>query len=273
MKFTVLGSSGFIGSHIADYLKRHSIECITPPKNYVFSKNENLGHVIYCIGLTSDFRVKPMETVKAHVCKLIEMIENSSFQSFLYLSSARVYSGNETGIESDDVKVNSSNFNDLYNISKLMGESICLSIPNKNIRIIRLSNVIGNDFKSDNFLFSLIKEAVDTNQIRLQLPLNSSKDYVSINDVVKISTLIAQKGTQRIYNVASGFQISNEQIVNRICEYTNCKVDILATSNGLIFPKISIDRIVNEFNFTPENILNDISKLIKHYKQNNHDTN
>jgi nucleoside-diphosphate-sugar epimerase len=273
MKVTILGSSGFIGLNLMNSLIDQSIECFAPQREYVFSKKENLGHVIYCIGLTSDFRARPMDTVQAHVCKLIEVLQNSNFESFLYLSSTRIYNGNRTGRETDDVKVNSSNFSDLYNISKLMGESICLSIANENIRIARLSNVIGNDFKSDNYLFSLIKEAVNTHQIHLQLPLKSAKDYVSINDVVKNAILISQNGKQRIYNIASGFQISNEQIVNSIKEETNCKVEVLANSDGLIFPQISIERIVNEFNFTPVNILNDISDLIKNYKENNYDTN
>lgn len=74
MKFTILGSSGFIGSELINLLKKNSIEFITPSRDYVFSKDINLGHAIYCIGLTADFRKKPMETIKAHVCKLIECL-------------------------------------------------------------------------------------------------------------------------------------------------------------------------------------------------------
>jgi len=33
------------------------------------------GHVIYCIGLTADFRQKPFETIEAHVSKLAEVAQ------------------------------------------------------------------------------------------------------------------------------------------------------------------------------------------------------
>ena len=267
MKYTIFGSSGFIGSNLAKYLKEQSYECFLPDKEYEISKGENLGHIIYCIGLTADFRQRPMDTVKAHVCKLIEVIENSTFDSFLYLSSTRVYSGSNTGNENENLSVNSSDFSDLYNISKLMGESICFSIPNNKVRVIRLSNVIGNDFSSDNFLFALIKEAVDKNEINLNLPLKTAKDYIKVEDVVKMIISISQKATHRIYNIASGIQISNEQILNKIKTYTNCKIQANALANGLYFPQISIEKIQAEFNFIPENILDDIETLILNYKK------
>jgi nucleoside-diphosphate-sugar epimerase len=268
MRYTILGASGFIGSHLKTYLEAQSYECFCPEKNHVFSKNENLGHVFYCIGLTSDFRQKPMETVRAHVCKLMDVLENSNYESFLYLSSTRVYSGSNTGKENESISVNPQDFSDLYNISKLMGESICLSLPNSKVRVVRLSNVIGKDFNSDNFLFSLIKESVDKNKITLGLPLKAAKDYVKIEDVVKIITLISQNGTQRIYNVASGIQISNEQIVNNIKKYVNCEVESVQQTELLKFPQISIEKIKSEFNFQSKTILEDLEELILDYKQN-----
>jgi nucleoside-diphosphate-sugar epimerase len=272
MKFTILGSLGFVGSHLLKALKYQAIEVFAPPRDYIFTKGENLGHVIYCIGLTSDFRQRPIETVEAHVCKLMKVLENSEFESFLYLSSTRVYGGNDTGMETDNVQVSSSDFSDLYNISKLMGESICLSNTNKRIRVVRLSNVIGDDFESDNYLFSLIKEAVDTKMIHLNLHLEAGKDYISINDVVKIVILIAKGGKHRIYNIGSGFQITNDDIVKKIKEYNDCEI-LVSAKEGITFPQISIERIVSEFDFAPTNILNEINQLIEHYKQKKHDTN
>ncbi|HXP50012.1 MAG TPA: hypothetical protein VN922_08665, partial [Bacteroidia bacterium] len=94
MKYTILGSNGFIGSSLHKYLSERSEDCFCPPRNYIFDEKENLGHVIYCIGLTADFRDNPIETVNAHVSKLIKVLENTKYESFLYLSSTRVYAGN-----------------------------------------------------------------------------------------------------------------------------------------------------------------------------------
>ena len=151
MKFTILGASGFIGSNLVKFLEQKGVECFCPERDYQYTKKEDLGHVVYCIGMTSDFRFKPVETIEAHVCKLNQVLNNSLFSSFLYLSSTRVYNGCVSGDESSNLSVNPNDFSDLYNISKIMGESVCLSKENEKIRVARLSNVIGDDFNSSNF--------------------------------------------------------------------------------------------------------------------------
>jgi len=52
----------------------------------------DLGHIIYCIGITADFRRRPHDTITAHVTKLQEVLTRTSFESLVYLSSTRVYS-------------------------------------------------------------------------------------------------------------------------------------------------------------------------------------
>ena len=266
MKFTILGASGFIGNNLSNHLKGKGFECFCPERDYQFKKEEDLGHVVYCIGLTSDFRSKPFETIEAHVCKLKEVLGNSSFNSFLYLSSTRVYNGCENGQESSKLIVDPNDFSDLYNISKIMGESICMSIPDDKIRIVRLSNVIGNDFTSVNFLFSLIKEAVLDNKITLQQPFSICRDYIMINDVLEMIYNISTKGEYRIYNIASGKNLSNKEIISEIHKITNCEIELSEESEGLVFPEISIKRIENEFEFKPNHIINELQELILNYK-------
>jgi nucleoside-diphosphate-sugar epimerase len=264
---TVLGSSGFIGSNLVSYLSANGMEYFAPAKDHPFKKNQHLGHVVYCIGLTADFRKRPFDTVKAHVCKLMEILENAEYDSFLYLSSTRVYNNAAEGIETADLKVNPLEFSDLYNISKLMGEAVCLSIPDKKVRIARLSNVIGNDFSSENFLFSLIKEAVDDKKIVLRLPLDQVKDYISIDDVIQLILLVSGNGAERIYNFASGIPISNREILDKIKGSTHCGIEVEQHQNSLKFPVISTRRITDEFLFEPTNVLDGIETLINNYKQ------
>lgn len=273
MKYTILGASGFIGKNLCSFLEQRQIEYFAPDRNYTFKKDEDLGNIIYCIGLTADFRTKPIETVKAHVCKITEVLENAKFDSLLYLSSTRVYNSSDSGKEDSTLLVNPNDFSDLYNISKLMGESICLSQPNEKIRVARLSNVIGNDFNSDNFLFSLIKEAVKDKKITLRLPPDNAKDYIHIDDVLKLILLISEKGSKRVYNIASGIKTSNQEIIDELKKFIQFKLDIAERSKPLDFPGISIKQIETEFSFTPANILDKIEKLVENYLYITHDTN
>lgn len=268
MKFSVFGFNGFIGSNMVDFLRNQKIECdeIDPNDPQVFEKN--LGHVIYCIGVTGDFRKKPFDTVEAHVCLLSKILKQCKFDSFLYLSSTRIYYNSITTDE-DNVQIitNPNKFEDIYNISKIMGESLCLASNKQNIRIARLSNVVGDNVKTDNFLTSLIHDAVINKKIILHTTVESEKDYVFVNDVVEILSKIALEGKNKIYNIASGENIKVKEIIEELIKNVNCEVCFSSDSNENIFPKINIKKITEEFNYKPTPILNKITKIIKKYQK------
>jgi hypothetical protein len=84
-----------------------------------------LGHVIYCIGLTADFRSRTFDTVEAHVCTLLDVLRRGEFESIVYLSSTRLYAGSDSTSEETSIRI--SPF-DVYNTSKLAGESLVLKL-------------------------------------------------------------------------------------------------------------------------------------------------
>ena len=99
---TLLGSTGFIGSHVAAHLQREGLEFQTPARGEALA-GRNLGHVLYCIGLTADFRERPWDAVDAHVCMLLDVVRHCTFDSILYLSSARLYARNRGMAREDDL--------------------------------------------------------------------------------------------------------------------------------------------------------------------------
>ncbi len=259
MKFTVLGSTGFIGSHVAALARSqgHDIYC---PSRRDSLAGRDLGHVIYAIGMTADFRQRPHETIEAHVTKLQEVLKQSSFESLVYLSSTRVYArcaagGHADGLHSVNEKtaipVVSSDFSDLYNLSKLMGESIALSHGN-GVRVARLSNVVGPDFASDNFLTSVLRDCIQKGRVVLRSSLASVKDYVSVHDVAKILLKIGTEGRSPIYNVASGCQTTNGAIVTELSRLTGAEITVLPEAPTLGFPPIDISLLSSEFEFAPQ---------------------
>ena len=267
MKFTILGASGFIGSNIVAYLKQKNYTCFCPPRDYVFQKKEPLGHLIYCIGLTSDFRQKPFETIEAHVCKLNNILQTVKYDSFLYLSSTRVYSGVTEGLENKDLQVNPHDFSDLYNISKIMGESICLLVDNPMVRVVRLSNVVGEDFSSGNFLFSLIKDAVEKKLVTLYQPMNIERDFILIDDVLDQIEKIVMKGQKRMYNLAAGKNISNKDILTELERITGCVIEAGKVKERLVFPRIDTTNLKKEFSFNPRDVFSQIKYLISNYQK------
>src|SRR3989442_14364126 len=101
--FTVVGGRGFIGGHLVRHLQSLGHTCQVPARG---ERPAEPAHVIYAAGLTGDFRQKPFETVRAHVSDLVALLHHGSFDSFLYLSSTRVYAGQERTEEETSVLVN-----------------------------------------------------------------------------------------------------------------------------------------------------------------------
>jgi nucleoside-diphosphate-sugar epimerase len=266
MSFTVFGASGFIGSRLVKWLESKEYSCWAPRRDEnVFGRP--LGHAICCVGLTADFRRRQYDTVRAHVCYLLDILEKADFESFLYLSTTRIYSGATTSQEDVTLTVNPLQTNDLYNISKIMGESLCLASEQTNVRIARLSNVYGRYFSSESFLSSVIREAVKKNKLVLQTTLASEKDYVDINDVVRLLPQIALSGRHRIYNIASGVNTPNKAIVEVIQRVTGSSIEVAEGATTVVFPTICVNRIRDEFDFIPSLILDSLGDLVTEYQR------
>lgn len=261
VKCTVLGGRGFIGQGLVRHLESEGCEVWVPERDDSSIFEKPLGHVFYCIGLTADFRSRPFDTVRAHVSVLSEILEKSAFDSLLYLSSTRVYARSASTAEDEALSVLSADPSDLYNISKLMGESLCLSSGRAGIRIARLSNVVGPAMGSDNLVGHLILEARAGN-IRLKTHPASAKDYIFIDDAVRMLRHIALEGRERIYNVASGKQMEHRQWLSALSECTGCTVEADENAPYQLFPVIDVERIKREFGFEPTPVPEVIPQLL-----------
>jgi nucleoside-diphosphate-sugar epimerase len=260
---TVLGASGFIGSRLVKRLEalgrehRAARRDDPPPTG-------SLGHVVYCIGLTADFRSRTFDTVEAHVCKLLEVLRGADFESLLYLSSTRVYAGSDSTSEETTIRVSPL---DVYNASKITGESLVLNCGGLG-RVVRISNVYGDDFSSDNFLSTIIKDAITKGKVVLQTSAESAKDYISVDSVVDGLIAIATRGKERIYNLASGVNVSNGRLAETLRSLTGCTVEYSQPAPLVTFPPVNIDRLRAEFALQTSHVLDDMPQLIESYRRN-----
>ena len=124
--------------------------------------------------------------------------------SFLLLSSTRVYARAGTTHEDAMLPTVPADPSDLYNLTKLAGEALCLAHPCAATRVVRLSNVYGIDMSADTFLGQVLREGGATGGVEFRQGPASAKDYVNVAAVVRLLPAIATRGRQRIYNVAAG---------------------------------------------------------------------
>ena len=257
---TILGGSGYIGSLLATSFKNLGYSVWTPKRddNSVFEKD--LGLVYYCIGLTSDFRTRPYETIDAHIGFLRKILEMSNFDKIIYLSSTRVYINSNSTDESHPLLVNPNTPSDLYNISKLMGESLVFS-SDKKFTIARISNVVGPGMSCDNFIGLLLKEAKYSGELHFQTSKDSKKDYIWIDDVIESLIRCKNDNLSKIYNICSGVSISNLYLAS---VFKNNGINVTFEANA---PKISfIDIDNNSFKkdagYSPGNCSGRLESLI-----------
>ncbi|WP_321503504.1 NAD-dependent epimerase/dehydratase family protein [Breoghania sp.] len=213
----------------------------------------DLGHVIYTIGLTADFRGRPLETTALHVIRLHEVLSRYDFASLLYLSTTRVYRGAAATGEEADLVARPSVNDDIYNLTKMTGESLCLSLPASTIRVARLSNVYSPRDRSEVFLSSVLRDATTEGAVAFRTAPGSSKDYIYLDDAVSLLANIALSGKERLYNVASGINVSNETIAKTLRDL-GVTVSFEDNAPETSFPPIQNDRIRNEFQFKPRNL-------------------
>lgn len=265
--FTIIGAQGFIGSRLARHLEARGLEYRAPRRGEDLA-GRDLGRVIYCAGLTADFRTRPHDAVEAHACRVSRVVRDGNFESFVYLSSTRLYRGlaREPAREDDDLLVNPADPEDIYSLSKALGESVVRLCGGRG-RIARLSNVYGDDFARQTFLSMIIGEALTRGRVTLQSSPESAKDYVSVDDAVALLAEIALRGRERAYNVASGENVTNAELTAEIARLTGCRVEVEPGAATVRFPAIDTGRARQEFGHAPSPVLRDLPRLIDSYKR------
>ncbi len=259
-RFTVFGATGFIGSSLVAYLREQGHEVALIARDQWPASSDNLGHVIYAIGLTADFRSRRLDVADSHVHVLTRILRELRFDSLLYLSSTRVYAGGTTSVEDASLTVSPLNEDHLYNVSKIMGESLVLSDANTRARVVRLSNVIGAEDRSDNFLNAVIAEAIAGGKVMFRTAPDSARDYIGIADACGMLAAISTGGRRRIYNVASGRNVSNGEIA-RLLGARHIDTAFQPNANKVTYPVIDIGAIRQEFNFQPASFEETFDKI------------
>lgn len=270
MKVTILGAGGFIGRHLGAYLGTLGHEAAAVDRTGLpdfLTGTRDAGHIIYCIGLTGDFRSRPLDTAEAHAGILARVLQRGAFASLLYLSSTRLYARADIAREDVPLPVQPAASGDLYNATKLAGEALCLSDPRPDVRVARLSNVYGPGMGTASFLGQVLTEGAATGQVLLRQSLRSAKDYIAITDTVRLLSAIALGGGARLYNVASGINTTHDALARELHRNFGWQVSATEDATALRFPRIDINRVSVEFGAPVHSILDDLPALGRSYRQ------
>jgi UDP-glucose 4-epimerase len=235
----VTGSSGFIGSHLVERLRRKGFkvigldhrpsiftDIIGDIRNYDLLKEimQNINVVVHCAAQTSVIKSveNPIFDAEDNILGTLNVLEaarrTNKIECFIYLSSAAVY-GIPHYVPIDEN--HPCHPISPYGISKLAGEhytKVYFEIYNLPTICIRLFNVYGKNQDLESPYSSVISKFI--NRIIKNLPLiiygdgEQTRDFIHVNDVVDmiIKAIECKEAIGEIFNCGTGKETSINEL-------------------------------------------------------------
>jgi nucleoside-diphosphate-sugar epimerase len=207
--YTVIGAGGFVGSRLAASLRQDGHAVYTPGRGDAGLLGRPLGRVLYCAGMTADYASRPAETVEAHAGLLARLLQQADFEHLVYLSSTRLYDGLDSASEDVALPLRPAAPRHLYDLSKALGENLCLTAAGGRAAVARLSCVYDWQPGAPGFLSEWLQRAAHSKTLQLDSSSGVLRDYIHLDDVVLALRAMSSQRATGIVNVASGENISN----------------------------------------------------------------
>lgn len=267
--YTVFGGKGFIGTEIVKQLTDLGSDIFIPERGDGKIFEVDLGTVIYCAG-NGDCKNTPFSVLDANVSLLSSVLQQSTFSRLIYVSSTRVYMNQEYSTEQANLTITSADSRKLFNLTKLVGEELCLK-SGRETTIIRPSNVYGVALNSPLFLPAITRNAINIGKVDMYIAKEYEKDYVSVVDVAATCIELSnnQKALNQVINVAAGYNVTAQQIADVLQEKTGCEVvwhEISFPAEQ--FPQTDISLLIElQASYSPANVLDDLCGMIEDFKK------
>lgn len=261
-RFTVVGARGFIGSALVERLRAEQHDVTGVSHDAELDPAGGFGHVIYCSGIAAAAAPDADYAYAVHVDGLRRILAAGAATSLLYLSSTRVYGASPDTREGAALGVDPSR-DDIYRITKIAGEALCLAAAQPAFRVARLSNIAGASLRSPLFLSDIVRQAAERGRVAVRTTRDSAKDYLLVDDAVRYLIAIAAGGRERLYNVACGANVENGTIFDALAAASGATIEIAADATRAITPPIDAGRVQAEFGPPQRRLIDAIPEIYR----------
>ena len=254
MRILLTGAAGGIGSTLGHYLhkKGHELTLVDNLRNG-YSKNllidkktfgdfynqdicdpqladnllDHYDCIIHLAAITAlpDCEYNVGDTININVAgtaNIMECARKWNVPHVIFASTSAIYENNKEQIFTENLNTNPRLW---YSLSKQMAEKVCESYRinySMNITTLRFFNVFGprQDIHRKNppLLNYLVREIKQGKQPVLHSTGEQARDYIHVDDVVKLIDLCLGKKPDDTFNVCTGSLLSVNQIVQYVCE-------------------------------------------------------
>lgn len=243
MKFAVFGGSGFLGSHIADELlsRGHKVVIYDQYKSPHLKENQEIiiGDIldgdkvmaairgcdyVYNFAGVADIkeaRKDPSRTIEINILgntNILESCRRNKVKRFIFASSIYVY----------------SNLAPFYRSSKQACELIIEDYHNVyglDYTILRYGSLYGRRANDSNFIYQLIKQAIENGKITRDGDGEEIRDYIHVLDAARCSIDIISEEFRNQHVILTGAQsMKMKDLLIMIKEILNGQIEIEYTS-------------------------------------------
>ncbi len=230
--FLVTGASGFLGSHLADYLtlKKKNIILFDKKESKYKKKNQKMiiGNInsikdlnkatknvntVFHFAASADLNYSnqtPFETIESNIMGTVNVLKSclkSKVKKIVFASS--IYARSEQG--------------GIYSTSKLSSEMIIEKICKKfNLKfvILRFGTVYGERANSFNTVQNFIRDAKNNKKVYRETVGNEIRNYIHVNDVAKITyKSLKKKYENNYYNIFGNQNVLVRNLLSNLKEY------------------------------------------------------
>ena len=282
-KIFVTGGSGFIGSHLIEYLvkKGHRVKTIVPynienswgwidtfDKNIIKNievisgdicdqniilktvKNvEVLFHLAALISIPYSY-ISPRSYISTNILgtlNLLEAIKISSIETFVHTSTSEVY-GNSQYLPINEI--HPLNAQSPYAASKIAADQLCLSYYrsfNLPIVILRPFNTFVPRQSLRAVIPTMILQTIKNNKNIKLGNLSTKRDFSYISDTVEglASCIRNKKCIGDVINLGTGFDLSMEKTLKIIQQKLGKKLNVIIEKNRLRPKKSEVNQLVS----------------------------
>jgi UDP-glucose 4-epimerase len=255
-KALVTGGAGFIGSHIVERLLTLGLEVVSID-NYVTGKKRNLAafqsprlHEVACDVVDFEGLKRHFDGVdvvfhnaasKKTVClkdprvdldtnakgtfNILELCRTHGVQKLVHASTGSVYGEGRVFPQTEQHPLDPCSY---YGVSKLAGEkyvSTFGTLYGLNVTILRYFHVYGprQDGSDEGGVVAIFaSRALDREPLMIHGDGTQMRSFTYVGDVVDANLLVATHAgaVRRAFNVASGIQISIQELADRVRQLT-----------------------------------------------------
>jgi nucleoside-diphosphate-sugar epimerase len=248
MKFSIYGSSGFIGSRFCEMFSNY----IKIPRENSEPQSE---HCLYFISTTHNYNIfdKPYEDINTNLKKLIEVLEscrkkNNTNTVFNFISSWFVYGMN---CSLDTKETDHCDPTGFYSITKRAAEQMLICYCNTyNIkyRILRLTNIIGEGdlgiSLKKNALQYMINLLKNNDTVKLYETGSNIRDFMHVDDACRaIEICINNAPFNEIINISNKQPTTIGKLIHYSKEKLQSKSNIISIDSPIFHKVVQVKNV------------------------------